>query len=144
MPLCRTRCSVLPLPYCVFHSAPLAYVRHSGNTNLTDTPSSRNLQSPIKVQVSNCRSQCCTESHDKRTAQFAALTSHFLYPVFLSFDFEAARLAIFGSLFLTYSCASAAHTFLCVLKCAFWQSLPQYGVVWHLLQALREASNLPH
>lgn len=71
-------------------------------------------------------------------------TSHFLYPVFLSFDFGADLLAILGSLFLTYSCASAAHTFLCVLKCAFWQSLPQYGVVWHLLQALREESTLPH
>ena len=64
MPLCQTRCSVLPLSYCVFHSAPLACVRHSGNANLTDTPSSHSLQTPIKVQVSNCRSQCCIESHD--------------------------------------------------------------------------------
>jgi hypothetical protein len=56
MPLCRTRCSVLPLSYCVFHSAPLTCVRHSGNANLTDTPSSQKLLSPGNVQVSNCRS----------------------------------------------------------------------------------------
>lgn len=56
------------------------------------------------------------------------LTCHFCSPRSLAPPFPPPldRLAIFGSFALTYSCASAAQTFLWDLKCAFWQSLEQY------------------
>jgi len=68
--------------------------RHAGSHSRVKLPQSVSLTSkPTQLKIGK-------------------LTSHFLYPVFLSFDFGAALLAIFGSLFFTYSCASAAHTFL--------------------------------
>jgi hypothetical protein len=56
-------------------------------------------------------------------------TCHFFSPPARSPAFDGARLAILGSCVLEYSCARAAHTFLCVLKCAFWQSLLQYATL---------------
>jgi hypothetical protein len=45
---------------------------------------------------------------------------------------------------LTYSCAKLAQTFLCVLKCAFWQSLLQYDTLWHLRHCFRDSGDLEH
>jgi hypothetical protein len=49
-----------------------------------------------------------------------------------------------GSCDFEYSCAKAAHTFLCVLKCAFWHSLSQYVTLWHLRQSLGALGVLAH
>jgi hypothetical protein len=76
--------------------------------------------------------------------RLAIHTCHFFSPPALSPAFDGARLAILGSCVLEYSCARAAHTFLCVLKCAFWQSLLQYATLWHLVQSFNDCSALPH
>ena len=36
------------------------------------------------------------------------------------------------------------YTFLCCLKCAFWQSLLQYVVLWHFVHCFGDSGDLPH
>jgi hypothetical protein len=75
----------------------------------------------------------------------SSLTCHFCSPLSLCAAVDAVLLlAIFGSCSLTYSCAKLAQTFLCVLKCAFWQSLLQYDTLWHLRHCFSDSGDLEH
>jgi hypothetical protein len=98
-----------------------------------------------RAQVSNCPQISLHPTQPYVPFTISQLTCHFCNPLSLApFVDCVLRLAIFGSFALTYSCAKLAQTFLCVLKCAFWQSLSQYDTLWHLRHCFRVLGDLPH